>query len=71
MGGKTGSNVFLKECLADALIRLLETKPLNKLTIPEIAKSAGVGRTTYFRSFSSKEEMLTFKFLLIHTGYRY
>ena len=65
MGTKTRTNLFLKECLADALIKLLENRPIEKITIPEIASSAGVGRTTYFRNFSSKEEMLTFKFLLL------
>lgn len=61
MGGNAKTTDFLKECLADALIKLLETKPLEKITIPEIAKLANVGRTTYFRNFTSKNEMLTFK----------
>ena len=65
MGSKSKTNLFLRECLADALIKLLETKPFGKITIPEIAELAGVGRTTYFRNFNSKEEMLTFKFLLL------
>ena len=61
----TKTTAFLKECLADALIKLLETKPIEKITIPEIAELAGVGRTTYFRNFSSKEEMLSFKLILL------
>ena len=65
MGSKSKTNLFLKECLADALIKLLETKPFDKITISEIVELAGVGRTTYFRNFSSKEEMLSFKFLLL------
>ena len=65
MGSKSKTNLFLRECLADALIKLLETMPFEKITIPEIAELAGVGRTTYFRNFSSKEEMLSFKFLLL------
>jgi AcrR family transcriptional regulator len=65
MGANPKTTVFLKECLADALIRLLETKPTEKITIPEIAALAGVGRTTYFRNFSSKEDMLSFKLILL------
>ena len=61
MGGNLRTTEFLKECLADALIKLLKEKPIEKITIPEIAKLSGVGRTTYFRNFSSKNEMLTFK----------
>ena len=65
MGSRSKNSLFLKECLADALIKLLEAKPLEKITIPEITDLAGVGRMTYFRHFSSKEEMITFKFLLL------
>ena len=61
LGGNLRTTEFLKECLADALIKLLKEKPIEKITIPEIAKLSGVGRTTYFRNFSSKNEMLTFK----------
>ncbi len=63
MGASPRTTAFLKECLADALIQLLEKKPIEKITIPEVAGLAGVGRTTYFRNFSSKEEMLTFKLI--------
>ncbi|MBR3326741.1 MAG: TetR family transcriptional regulator C-terminal domain-containing protein [Atopobiaceae bacterium] len=51
----------MKECLADAFIGLLYEKPAVKITVTEIALRASVGRTTYFRNFSSKEDMLTFK----------
>lgn len=61
MGGNAKTTEFLKECLADALIKLLETKPIEKITIPEIAQKADVGRTTYFRNFTSKNEVVTFK----------
>ena len=63
MGASPETTAFLKECLADALIKLLETKTLENITIPEITQLAGVGRTTYFRNFSSKEDMLSFKLI--------
>ena len=65
MGANPKTTAFLKECLADALIEILETKPIEKITIPEIAGLAGVGRTTYFRNYSSKEEMLSFKLIVL------
>ena len=65
MGASPKTTAFLKECLADALIQLLETKPIEKITIQEIAGLAGVGRTTYFRNFNSKEEMLSFKLIAL------
>ena len=42
MGGNARTTNFLKECLADGLIKLLETKPIEKITIPEIAKISQV-----------------------------
>ena len=61
MGASPETTAFLKECLADAFIGLLYEKPAIKITVTEIASRASVGRTTYFRNFSSKEDMLTFK----------
>ncbi len=52
---------FLKECIADAILSLLKEKPINKITVDEISKLSGVGRATYFRHFSSKEEAIIYK----------
>ncbi|MCM1130267.1 MAG: TetR/AcrR family transcriptional regulator [Roseburia sp.] len=56
-------STFLKDCLADALIKKMKNKPFEKITIDEIAETAGVGRATYFRHFSCKQEMLTYKIM--------
>lgn len=56
-------SVFLKDCLADALIGKMKEKPFEKITVDEIVKAAGVGRATYFRHFSSKLEVLTYKII--------
>lgn len=61
MGRGTKTTEFLKECLADALIKLMKTKPFEKISVDEIADTAGVGRATWFRNFSGKSEALTFK----------
>ena len=63
MGASPETTAFLKECLADAFIELLGEKPMGKITVTEIAERAGVGRTTYFRNFSCKEDMLSFKLI--------
>ena len=65
MGGNAKTTQFLKECMADALIQLLKEKPLEKITVPEITNLAGVGRATYFRHFSKKEDLLVFKLVLL------
>ena len=63
MGASPETTAFLKECLADAYIELLEERLAAKITVTEIAARAGVGRTTYFRNFSCKEDMLSFKLI--------
>ena len=63
MGRGTKTTEFLKECLSDALIRLMREKPFDKISINEMAEEAGVNRSTWFRNFTSKNEVLTFKFV--------
>lgn len=55
--------VFLKDCMGDALLQLMKTEPFEKITIKEIVTKADVGRSTYFRYFHSKEELLSWKML--------
>ena len=62
-GNKTTE--FLKECLSDALIQLMCEKDFEKISIKEIADTAGVGRATWFRNYTSKNEALTFKFVQV------
>lgn len=44
--------------LLDALLRLLETRPFEQVTIREIAIEAKIGYATYFRHYSSKDALL-------------
>lgn len=52
---------FLKECMADSLLKLMKEKDFLKITINEIAEGAGVNRSTWFRNYTTKNEALTFK----------
>jgi len=65
MSRRSESTEFLKECMADALILLLQKKPLEKIGVNEIAEAAGVSRVTYFRHFQSKEEVLEYKLTVL------
>ncbi len=47
-----------RESLRLAMLGLLENKPLEQVTINDITGAAGVGKTTFFRHFSSKEALL-------------
>ena len=64
---KESSTKFLKLCLADALLKMMETQNYDSINITAVCEQAGVGRTTYYRYFdkkSSKEDLLVFK--LVH-----
>lgn len=65
MRRRNTTNEFLKECIADALLRLLKEKPMEAITIQEITDLADVGRVTYYRNFSSKEDVILFKLSLL------
>lgn len=69
MGGNTMTTDFLKECMADSLLKLMQQKEFSKITINEIAEGAGVNRSTWFRNFTTKNEALTFK--LVHAWERW
>lgn len=47
------------ESIISALWDLLKKKPFNKITVSELVTRAGVGRVTFYRNFSSMEEVLT------------
>lgn len=63
MGRNAKTTDFLKECMSDALLKLMKEKDFEKITINEIAALAGVNRATWFRNFASKEEAITYKYI--------
>jgi AcrR family transcriptional regulator len=50
--------VRTREALRRALLRLLDLKPLEQITIRDICEVAEVGYTTFFRHHSTKESLL-------------
>ncbi len=61
---KRTQTVFLKLCLADALIKLMADQNYDSINVSAICELAGVGRTTFYRHLdckNSKEELLVFK----------
>lgn len=51
-----------KRMLADSLKKLMETKPLNKISIREIVKDCGVNRQTFYYHFHDIFDLLEWLF---------
>lgn len=52
------------ESVIDALWDLLHNKAFEKISVSELVERAGVGRVTFYRNFSNKEEVLKRSFNL-------
>ena len=55
------NSTFMKDCFADALIALLQERKLEEISIQDISEKAGYHRASWFRSFKSKHEAVTYK----------
>ncbi len=53
-----GRNAYVVEQLTGALLALLEEKPLAEISISQLCEKAGVGRTSFYRNFQEKEDIL-------------
>ena len=52
------SNRLTRDCLRIAMIRLLDRKEFDRITITEIAQCAGVSRPAFYRNYDSKEGLV-------------
>jgi len=59
---KNTSTELLMGYVAQGLLVLMRKKPFADISIKEIAEKAGVNRSTYYRHFNSKEDVLRFYF---------
>ena len=56
-GRPSASNRLARECMVTALMQLLENRPLSTITVSELTAKAGVSRMTFYRNYSSKEDI--------------
>lgn len=54
----TDRNQPIRMCIGDALIHLMETKPLGEIKITEIAAAAHISRMTFYKYYESKANVL-------------
>ncbi len=58
MQKKNDINTLTKECIVTALLRLMQTKSYDSISITDITNLAGVSRMAYYRNYKSKDEIL-------------
>ena len=51
-----------KLTIANALLNLLKTQPLNKITVTQITKESNLTRQTFYRNFEDKEDLVNWYF---------
>ena len=65
MRRKNLNSELIKEYMVEALLLLMEKKSFEKITIGEITNKAGVNRSSYYRHFNMKEDLLRWYFYKI------
>ncbi len=58
MNRKQELNALIKECITRALIKLMNEKPFDDITVTELVERAGVSRVSFYRNFQSKKHVL-------------
>lgn len=62
MRRKNITTQMMKEYISESLMILMAKKDYSDISINEITDKAGVNRSTYYRNFFSKEEIIKFYF---------
>ena len=52
------ANRLTKECLITALMELLKSKELDRITVAELTRKAGVSRTAFYSNYDSIQDVL-------------
>lgn len=51
-------NLIIKESIILALMQLMRKKKFNTITITELVETAGVARASFYRNYTSKEDVI-------------
>jgi len=54
----TGQTIYLKMCLRDSYFSLLKEKNTEDISVSEIAKLAGLSRTSFYRHYQTKDDIV-------------
>jgi AcrR family transcriptional regulator len=58
-GKNTPRNQFTRQCIAEALFRLLESRHLEDISVTELSRCAGISRMTFYKYYQTKQDVLT------------
>lgn len=58
MGKRKEANLRVRQQITGTLFSLMKRKPLSEISITELVEGAGVARASFYRNFSSKEDVL-------------
>lgn len=56
--GTSATNIQAREKLLKSFLEILKEKPLSSVNVVELTRSAGVSRMTFYRNYSSVEQIL-------------
>lgn len=62
---------LIQKYMAEAFLILMERKPYGKITVKEICEKAGVNRSSYYRHFKNREDIIRFWFSGLMDEYLY
>lgn len=57
---KNTTTPLMKACIMESLLLLLQEKSLEEISVKEIVEKAGVNRSTYYRHFESKLDVIRY-----------
>lgn len=58
MERKHPANLLVRECITEALFKLMKSKNYHDITVSEIVRTAGVSRNSFYRNYRSIEDIL-------------
>ncbi len=51
-------NAYVVEHLTSSMLELLKEKPISQISVSELCSMAGVGRTSFYRNYEEKEDIV-------------
>lgn len=70
MDKRKEANIRVRRSITDALFSLMKDKNFSEITITEIIREAGVARASFYRNYTSKEDVLLTLISFVLNDYR-